>query len=215
MKYYNIGISDDLEIIGYYPQTELKKGYNPRRNGCFDVNNHSFPDFVPNYELELHSKAFPTGFLPRAGASFGMIVNEKTKRVFQEHILPPHAFYPMKVYHNEIILKYYWFHCIPNDFWRLIDAENSFAEVFNFKTRTVVRKILINSRDQIINEIKKNKYPLTLRLGNLKMNSDFFNYDFYKIDAFNHKIISKRLKNALEAADVTGHITTPFDKITF
>lgn len=216
-KYYSIGISDDLKIIGYYPQTSLAKGYDPRENGCYDVNVNYFPNFVPNYELDLHEKAKATNLLPRTGASFGHVVDEKVKKILKEHYLPPHAFYPMKVYHKGKILKYFWFHCIPNDFWKLIDNKNSFANVYQIK-KGIVTKIMeipIISKEQILREQKKYTGLMPIGLGELKMSSEFCKYDFYKTDAFNHTIISEKLKNALEQNNITGYTTKLFDKINF
>ena len=52
--YYNIGRSDDLEVIGHYPQTSLKKGYNPSLSDShWAVKPDSFPNFIPNLELEF------------------------------------------------------------------------------------------------------------------------------------------------------------------
>ena len=94
MKYYSINkVSDDLKAIGHYPQLEFRKGYNPNKNGCWNVERNNFPDFIPNYELELHPKAKPTNFLPIYSIGFGMIVDKNLKEVLSNFKLPKHHFY--------------------------------------------------------------------------------------------------------------------------
>ena len=65
MKYYRINSDyDNLEVIGHYPQTSLKKGYNPSLpDSHWAVEPHSFPNFIPNLELELHKDANATDYL--------------------------------------------------------------------------------------------------------------------------------------------------------
>ncbi|SFW52757.1 hypothetical protein SAMN02927921_02153 [Sinomicrobium oceani] len=217
MRYYYIGLSNDLKVIGYYPQTDFHKGYNPTDNGSYCVKPDTFPDFVPNYELELHKKAFATGFLQRVGASFGIVVDEKVKNILKEHCLPPHAFYPTTVFHNDEVLQYYWFHYIPNDFWELIDNRNSFAYVYQIKKATVtkIKEIPIISKEQILNEKKKYTGLTPITLGRLKMSAEFCKYDFYLTGAFNHTMISERLKKALEENNVSGYEAKLFDKLSF
>ncbi|OEJ99129.1 hypothetical protein A8C32_08110 [Flavivirga aquatica] len=217
MKYYSIGISDDPKVIGYYPQLKFKKDYNPSlSDGYYNVSNNKFPDFVPNYELELHSKANLVNLLPLYPEGKGLLVDEKVRQILKKHCLPSHAFYPMKLHHKGNILDYYWFHYIPNDFWNLIDSDNSYAEVVKIEKGqvSVIKKIKIRSLDQINQE--KNIYTgrTPIRLGQLKMFTEFCQYDFYKTGAFNHIIISEKLKNALEHNDVTGYKVKLFEKIT-
>ncbi len=134
MRYYSIGVSDDLKVIGYYPQLKFKKGYNPGLpEGYYNLPIHHFPDFVPNLEYELHKNASPVHILPPYPGRFAFIIDEKVKNILKEHCLPPHAFYPTTVFHNDEVLQYYWFHYIPNDFWELIDNRNSFAYVYQIK----------------------------------------------------------------------------------
>ena len=51
-----------------------------------------FPDFVPDYKLELYPKAKVTNFLQNNPANFGWIVDEKLKNVLEKHKLPRHQF---------------------------------------------------------------------------------------------------------------------------
>ncbi|RAV28332.1 hypothetical protein [Sinomicrobium soli] len=218
MRYYSIGVSDDLKIIGYYPQLKFKEGYNPSLpEGYYNLPIHHFPDFVPNLEYELHKDASPVNILPPYPGRFAFIIDEKVKNILEKHCLPPHTFYPTKVFHNDKVLQYYWFHYIPNDFWELIDNKNSFAYVYQIKkaTFTKIMEIPIISKEQILNEQKKYTGLTPISLGKLKMSVEFCKYDFYLTGAFNHTIISERLKKALEENNVSGYKAKLFDKISF
>ena len=134
MKYFEIDWDyDNLDVIGHYPQTSLKKGYNPRLPDSHrQVKPHSFPDFIPNLELELHDKAYPTDYIQKF-VSFGMVVNTKFKNILKQFKLPPHAFYPIKVYHKGALLEYFWFHYAINDFFSWLDKEESKALIYDDK----------------------------------------------------------------------------------
>ncbi|WP_111626043.1 hypothetical protein [Gelidibacter algens] len=157
--FYSISRSDSINEIGHYPQADLKKGYNPRKNGHFMVKPYEFPDFIPNLELELHPKAIPTNYLDStAGLMNGFILDKKFKELISSFMLPKHYFYPIKVFQSNLLLDYYWFHFIVDDFWEFIDTEKSSAEVVYMETPTkiaVEKTIPVLSNDQIINDKKK------------------------------------------------------------
>ena len=216
MNYYSIGITDDPKIIGYYPQLKFRNGYNPNLpNGFYNLPVHQFPEFVPYLEYELHREAKPVNILPPYPGRFAFIVDEKVKEILERHHLPPHEFYPTKVYFKEKVLQYFWFHCVPDDFWELLDSKNSYGDVMEIKLAkaTKVGQVPILSREQIIEEKKKYKGLKTLVLGRLKMSSEFGKYDFYRTGAFNHSIISGRLKQVFEKENITGIELNLFNKL--
>ncbi len=216
MKYFTLSISDDLKVIGYYPQLKFKKGYDPSlSNGYYCVKKDEFPNFIPDYELELNKKAKATNILPLYPEGKGLLVDEKVKQILKTHYLPPHAFYPMKLHYKGSILDYYWFHFIPNDFWKLLDTNNSYAEVVKIKKGQVslIKKIKITSLGQIQKEKKQYTGRTPIRLGELKMSFEFSKYDFYKTGAFSHIIVSQKLKDTLEKNNITGYTAKLFNKI--
>lgn len=92
--------SGDLKEIGHYPQTSLREGYNPNLpNSIWDIKHNEFPDFILNYELELHKDAIPTNYIEGV-SNLGMIVDFKFKTILEKVNLPEHQFYPIKVYLN-------------------------------------------------------------------------------------------------------------------
>uniref|UniRef100_UPI000555B3CD hypothetical protein n=1 Tax=Aquimarina pacifica TaxID=1296415 RepID=UPI000555B3CD len=126
--YYTISRSHNLKEIGYYPQTSIAKGYNPvLYDGHRNVKVNEFPDFIPNYELDLHSKAKPTSFIHHSVANFGWVINGRLKDIMESYNLLDHHFYKMKLHHNGITLNYFWFHYIVRDFWKYLDKEKSYG----------------------------------------------------------------------------------------
>ncbi|WP_025743591.1 hypothetical protein [Aquimarina pacifica] len=214
-KFYSIAGSSELKTIGFYPQAEYKKGYNPRRNGSFSFRGHEFPDFVPNLELQIHDKAFLTDYINFLVLPFGMVVSKKMKVVLDKHILPKHHFYKTKVYHRNNIYEYYWLHFIVDDFWEYLDKEKSYGEVIslNITELTVEKKVPIQSREQIIFEGKKYRVPKVLSLGKIIMKQNFVKYDLYQLQTISYNtIISENLKNALLEEGLTGFELKPFPK---
>ena len=217
MKYYTINPSDDLKVIGHYPQTELRtdEGDNVRVDGYLAMRPDTFPDFVPNLKLELHSEAKPTNFLPNNPTGFGWIVDSKLKNILEKHKLPKHHFYKIKVFHNQKSLNYYWLHYIIDDFYEFIDKDNSYGEAFEMKSpleTTVQSTFPILSWDQVQEEKKKHKFNRT-RIGKIVMKKDFPKYDLYQTRCISYiSIISESLKNAMEKEHITGIETKIFDK---
>jgi len=215
MKYYIINWSDDLRKIGYYPQTGLSKGYNPTLdNSHRKVDQFNFPDFIPNLELELHENAIPTNFIMRIGATFGIIIDDKFKNLLQQFNLPPHHFYKIKVSYNNVILNYYWFHYIVDDFWDYIDLENSTIKIThntnheNFKIKPIKS---IQNLIEIRTNLERGFY-LTANELILKKNLP---YDIFSLtnELYYPPIISERLKNKLDDECMTGYEIKLFDKI--
>lgn len=153
--YYIYSFSDDLNVIGYYPQVSLRQGYNPRlAESHWQVKRDEFPDFIPNLELELHRKAIPTDYLHFSDLN-GIIVSDKFKEILKLHNLPKHEFYPIKIYYNNTLLKYYWFHYLIDDFWNLLNKDKSYAEIVNIDTYPNIEGIIpIVSKEQILSEKK-------------------------------------------------------------
>lgn len=152
MDFFAINTTSNLDIIGYYPQLTFRKGYNPSSpNGYYNVKKDKFPDFSPEYELELDPRAHLVNILPPHPGSNGLLVDEMVRGILKRHCLPPHAFYPMELYHKRNVHRYYWFHYIPDDFWNLLDKENSYVEkvLFQKGIPKLLEKIPILSKEQI------------------------------------------------------------------
>lgn len=216
MKYYTINWEDDLNVIGHYPQTSFKKGYNPTIDGVYNVCRNSFPNFVPNIDFKLHKKAKRTSFLESAAISFGMIINSKFKDVLKKFNLPPHAFYPIKVYHKGELLDYYWFHYIVRDFWDWLDKNKSKAVITdNKKGFQAVAEIDLSLKLANIKELDDSlPYYQNMKWEKIIFKPDFPKYDVYETQTMQYRtLISRSLLNALQEEGMTGFTAKPYDVI--
>ncbi len=211
MKYYSISRSDDLKVIGHYPQTLLKDDYNPSLpNGHWNLYPIEFANFELNYELELNSKAIPTNYLDGYD-NFGMLVDFKFKSVLEKFNLPPHRFYPIKVYHKGNLLEYYWFHYII-DIWQYTNIELSSALImkkFDFE----IEKIIPIPNLKTIEQFEENlSFEQELMLNKLVLKT---NYDVIKIGKVQYlpRLFSEPLLNALQYEGMTGFSARLIDKI--
>ena len=218
MKYYSIDNSDNLKVIGHYPQTEFKKGFNHGTSNSYkNVNPHQFPAFDPCLDITLHKKAIATDYIGKVGVNFGWFVNEKFKVVLEQFNLPPHRFYPIKVYHRAELLDYYWFHFVVTDFWDFLDREKSKAVIYDDKKNFEAIKDLdlnLNPEDYKKLEYFELPYHQNLRWEKIVFKNTYPKYDLYRTLSFGMKIfLSENLVNALNEAGLTGFETKPFDKV--
>ncbi|MFL0121196.1 DUF1629 domain-containing protein, partial [Tenacibaculum maritimum] len=175
-SFFLIRPTDDLNQIGYYPQVSLKEDYNPNLNGHWKVPHNEFPDFEPNLELKLHSKGKKSDYINLGDLRNSFIVSEKLKQILSEYKLPKHEFYPIKLYYKKELITYYWFYFIINDFWAFLNKEKSYAEVVNADHLDKIERIPIISREQILNEEMKFKFPFNVRTGKVFMTTEFPEY---------------------------------------
>lgn len=205
MKYYSLSYSTKIEDIGFYPQTCLKNTYDP----TLDVSHrkikwNSFPDFIPNYELELNVNAFRTSYLDASDITTGFVVKSEFKRMLESCKLPPHRFYPIKVFQRDELLDYYWFHFIA-DVWQFMDLEKTSIMIFNRFNLGLVNIMPVKS----VSEIKKIKSSLsfehTMRFNEVVFNNEFPRYDVFELSDVQYiNIISEKLKTLIEETGLTG-----------
>lgn len=181
MEYFQIRNSTDLNEIGDYPQTTFVKGYNPLL-GHRKVKSYEFPNFSPNYELQLTAQAKVTDNISKVGANFGMVVNEKVKAILKNFKLPKHRFYSMKVYKDDEALPYYWFHYIIDDFWNFLDTKNSYGEIFEMEltNKKVIKSFPLISKEQL-KKVEDQENTILKQIGKIQMLPNFPKYDFYQI----------------------------------
>lgn len=94
MRYYTLGISVDLDVIGTYPQIEKESGYNlaDPPHSYWNVTWDKIPDFNPVYKIKLKSKAKSTSLLNSLSGFCGLTVNEELKSFLERFNLPEHNF---------------------------------------------------------------------------------------------------------------------------
>ena len=207
MTFYNVGHSNELEIIGYYPQTQRTKrlgyhvdDYNSERNVTPDL----FPEFAPNYGLDLNPKSIATDVIDRGTLEFGIVISENLRKILHDYNLPPHKFYPIDVYNSN--RNYYWFHYISN-FRSFFDVKNSEVEIFDIFKQEIVDVVRFNSFEEL-NDFNRQlilQVGKTMRYRLIKLRPSFPKYDLFEIKGAQHfTVISDRLKNELERQSITG-----------
>lgn len=214
MRYFSINSTQDLRIIRHYPQTHFRKGYNPTLpNAHRNIKNNKFPDFLPELELEINSKAIPTNLIDKIGASFGLIVDKDLKEILELYKLPPHRFYPIKVYHNEKLMDYYWFHFIVPDIWSKInfkDSEIRIQHSFNVQNFVVLPMVDKNYVKYLNLHFSRN-INFNVKPEKIILNNKFENYDIINLDFLHYPtLISNKLKKTMEAEGITGFETKLF-----
>lgn len=217
MKYYNIGLTDELKVIGHYPQTERSKmggypvdAFNSERK----VERFEFPEFMPRFGIDLHLKGFATDLLDRTSAlDFGLVVNEKLKYILEQFKLPPHRFYPIDVYNTD--KKYYWFHYIT-DFEAYFIASDSEIEVFDNFDFSIIEVLKFTSYDELKEYAKEMVFNIdkSIRFKSIYMTSDFPRYDVLDIQGPQYlTLFSEELKQRLEKEKITGLEYSEYNKI--
>jgi len=216
MKYYNIESTNEIEIIGFYPQTTRtsKEGYhvdafNSERNMRFD----SFPNFEPNYALDLNPKAKETDFLSRGSLDFGFVVSNRLKEVLTKFKLPPHRFYPIQVYNSRN--QYFWFHYIADiqNYICLNETEIEIFDIFNLK---VLETLKFSSFEELRERKRKSIMEIgkPMRYKTITLNSDFPNYDLFEITGAQYfTLISSSLREELLQHRITGFEIVEYEKI--
>ncbi|MDO6852609.1 hypothetical protein Q4599_03405 [Cellulophaga lytica] len=216
MKYYSIGKSNEIDIIGFYPQTKRtsKSGfyigdYNSERQ----VNPGEFPDFEPNFGLDINSEAKETDVLDSASClSFGLIISKKLKLILEEYALPPHRFYPIKVYDS--IEQYYWFHYISK-IEKYIDFKSTTIEIYVNRPPFKIQEIkTFNSQEELMNFKREMSYKSSMKFKSICLTENFPKYDLFEITGAQYfTLISHKLMKRLKDEKITGFEYQEYDKI--
>ncbi len=212
MKYYNIGRTNETEVIGFYPQTTRAEGYNV--DSIYNILPNVFPDHQPLYGLMLNPKSIDTDILDGGILEFGMVVSHKFKILLEKFNLPPNRFYSIDVFGTE--KKYYWFHYITQ-IERFINFNATELELYKrLPPFEVEKKIYLSSYDDIVNlsrelVVTRGK---SLRYSFIQLNKSFPNYDLFEITGAQcFTLISERLKNEIIKERITGIEFVEYEKI--
>ncbi|MDW7694276.1 hypothetical protein R9C00_05970 [Flammeovirgaceae bacterium SG7u.111] len=215
MDYFSIGRSNDIEIIGYYPQTSRisRTGFHiDAFNSERQVKPDEFPAFEPNFALDIHPNAIETDVLDSAVLDFGIIISEKLRSILKEYNLPPHRFYPIKVFNSS--KYYYWLHFISKseDF---IDYGKTEIEIYinrpPFKTDSIK---LFNSQRELLEAKKALPYNKAMKYKNIFLRRNFSEYDLFEISGAQYfTMISKTLKERFDIEKITGLEYLEYNKI--
>lgn len=216
MIYYNIGRTNELDVIGQYPQTKevtSSKYHIDNIDSAVKVNSDHFPDFKPKYGLELLPKSIATDVIDKGSLEFGFVVSEKLKRLLSDFNLPPHKFHPIDVY--KVNTQYYWLQFLT-DFESFFDVKNSEIEIFDIFKQEVIEVVTFNSIQEII-ESNRNlvlQIGKTMRYKSIRLKRNFPQFDLFEVKgAKNFTLITETLKKEFESQNITGLEYLKYDKV--
>lgn len=208
MKYYTVTVTDDLEIIGNYPQV-----YNTDKNlfgSPFSSNNVNYgeiPKEIPYLELLLDKKANKTDLLNSFNPSFGLLVSIKFKNVVEKFKIQDYKFYSINLIENDkCIDDYYWFYSYDNMF-RYFDLDKS---KFSIEENREKKEYRFESEEFF----KKKKveclmnFNKTFRIEEIYLLNIFPKFDLFEFENFT--FISEELLNDLEKNNITGYKVREF-----
>lgn len=216
MIYYNIGRTNELDVIGQYPQTKevtSSKYHIDNIDSAAKVNSNYLPDFKPKYGLELLPKSIATDVIDKGSLEFGFVVSEKLKRLLSDFNLPSHKFHSIDVYN--VNTQYYWFQFLTN-FESFFDVKNSEIEIFDIFKQEVIEVVTFNSLQEIIESNRKLVLQIgkTMRYKSIRLKRGFPQFDLFEVKgAKNFTLISETLKREFESQNITGLEYLKYDKV--
>lgn len=219
MQFLVLKSATEKKIIGnQYPQIQTMGGTVDRDapDSIYNVSSNKFPNFTPNLNhFILHPNARLTDALSAAMISYGFIINEKVKKIFEQYKLPQHKFYPATVKHNEkIYTNYYWFFFI-SDVLDFIDYDRTSFFITDLMDNKIEDCKSIKSSMDIkkLKDILIGKGYINAEIIHLK-EAISISYDLFEITLGNYRTyISEKLNGALTKQKITGFDIFPTQKI--
>lgn len=214
MKYFIVEESLDEKIIGKdFPQVcKFVKGYDPKGdNALFSLYEYrnSLPDYIPNLDgMMLAGSAKLTDFLS-SGFGHGYIMSDKAKKVLEQFHLCSHLFYPLGLYKRKVKFDYFLLNYISN-YSYFVDYEKTSFKEYDIISEQSSSSFFVNSKEEYLERRRniKNKKGISWGIwgDRIVMNKDFDpELDFFVICMLDTNVyVSKRLKDAIEAAGLTG-----------
>lgn len=203
MKYFNIGQTSEIDVIGFYPQTKRAVGYHV--DSVNNVMRNLFPDYQPLYGLELNPNSKATDVIDKGILNFGLVISQRFKTLLEAFNLPPHRFYPIDVLGTDI--KYYWFHYISN-MEKYIDFNKTELEIYNSLPPFEVQKRFVSESYEALIEICREIVSTrgrAIRYKLIQINGNFPCYDLFEIVGAQYfTLISGKLKEEIIKNNITG-----------
>lgn len=206
MKYFNLNISDNLDIIGVYPQisnTEKNIFGSPFSNR--KVNYGDIPEEIPYLELEFNKNAKITDVLGTYNPYFGLIVSHKFKNIVSSFNLPNHRFYKANIIYQKDLLNYYWLN-FHDDLRKYIDFSMTEIEIYNKFSFKILDTFILNS-EATLDEVNLNLgIDESIRLKKISLKKGFPKYDIMtnNILGYGSNLISIKLMNSIKDSGITG-----------
>jgi hypothetical protein len=178
-------------------------------NEIYAFQRSDFPEIIQIKNLVLDQTCEIRDILGTAMLDLnGVLLNEKSKNIFQDFVLPVHRFYPAFLKYKKEIYNYFLLQTGRER--DIIDYLNYKKSLFYLKKDIIdIEKepIEINSIKDI-KDFKKNLgVGQTIKIKTAFLKKEFLNLniDLFKIGRLSIDwIVSERLKEALELAEITG-----------
>lgn len=214
MKYYTLGISDDINVIGEYPQVEKASDYNlSTLDSYWNVYWNKTPDFSPIYKIKIRDKAIATNLLNSLSGFYGLSVDENLKNLLNRFNLPEHHFYPIEVSYLKKGLNYYWFHFVDSLF-EYVDFNNTTFDFFKKSPYKIIQQFKLLSLDELHKKESELTFEYGIRLNKLVLKPDFPQFDIISLWGITPLfLVSDKLKNELEKSDLTGFIFNEYQPL--
>lgn len=211
MEYFLISNSTDKKEVGHYIQTKgLPDGYTSKwfdaPNSLTKLTNDDFPKQDPDLIFELEPKAKLTDIVSASNISArGLLMNEKTKNIFEQFNLPEHKFYPATLIVKSNKLQYYWLHIINNS---LDDIDYQKTEFYLYSySDGKLDTIEISSTEDYNNQWMNTDGVDRIKSDNIiiKYNSTLKNKDLLLFgELHNNILISKSMASILNSSNISG-----------
>lgn len=198
--FYILDNRTDNEVGSVYPQIDIIN--------YSDAHKIEFDEFVsiPPLHAKLVKKAKLTDVLSQATiSSYGILINEKVRNIFQQFNIIPHKYYPIYVQTDNDVFTYFWIQVFDDSIVNSIDYKNS-----NFYWKNPLREgrvDLISYNDYLIKkEINKKNISWMVGADKFVLNNSFNkDLDLFAFSCFTTNLfISERLKESLIKNRITG-----------
>lgn len=211
MKYYTLGISDEINVIGEYPQIEKAIDYNLSNSDSYwNVSWNKTPDFSPVYKIKIKDRAIATNLLNNLSGFYGLSVDENLKRLLKKFNLPKHHFYPIEVSCLNQRINYYWFHFVDS-LLDCVDFNNTTFDFFKKSPFIIINEFQFLSFDELRNKESELNFEYGIRLKKLVLKSDFPQFDIISLWGITPIfLVSEKLKIELEKSGLTGFMFNEF-----
>jgi hypothetical protein len=207
-----------------YPQIQkMSNGYDNKADNSVKKlfrYSKSFPDFKPNLDsFVLETKSKQTDILSNALSSKGIILNRKTKAIFESVKTCPIQFYEASVTHNNKLLDdYFWMH-IVSDYTDFVDYTNSTFFIYQNFMKNLGNIKILSKEDLTEKEekLKRDNPNTTLAIWSekIKMLPSFdIKLQLFTIGKFDANLyIGQSLRNILMENKITGYKAENTNKI--
>lgn len=216
MEYFLISNSTDKKEVGRYIQTKgLPDGYTSKwfdaPNSMTKLTNDNFPKQDPDLIFELEPKTKLTDIVSASNISArGLLMNEKTKNIFEQFNLPEYKFYPATLIVKSNKLQYYWLHIINNS---LNDIDYQKTEFYESNSiRIKIKELSINSKEGFFenknNNIKDGNLISTNRLHIKYSTCDLLIFPLIHSDIIiSNKLTEKLISNKIKGFELKNKFT--------